>query len=190
MDQSKIPVRYAKALFLYGKEQGILSKLAEDVDLFADFFEQNPSVIPWLINPVIKIQQKKDAFTKHFKDNVSEISLRFLELVISKKREKFFPAIFRNFIHLYKADAGIKTLVLTSVTEVDDVIKQKISHRYQKHHKKGHEIVTRIKPSIIGGFMLQIDDLLYDASLSTELKRLRKELTGQVIEKNIKKTRP
>jgi len=189
MDQSKIPVRYARALFLLGKEKNILDRLAEDIKLLAEFFESTPSVTPWLRSPVIKMQQKKDAFRKQFKGRLSEITLKFTDLVITKKRERHFPGIFRNFIHLHKTDAGIKTLVLTTAFEVDESIKQKVSLGFDKKNKAGHELVTRVKPSIIGGFMLQTDDLLYDASLATELKRLKKELTGQVMEVAVKKRR-
>lgn len=187
MNQSKIPVRYARALFLFGKEKNILDKLAEEIKLLADFFENTPSLVSWLRRPVIKMRQKKDFFRKQFEGRLSEITLRFTDLVIIKKRERHFPEIFRNFIHFHKTDAGIKTLVLTTAFEVDESIKQKVILGFDKKNQKRHELVTRVKPSIIGGFMLQTDDLLYDASLATELKRLKKELTGQVIEETIKK---
>ena len=187
MNQSKIPVRYARALFLLGKEKNILDKLAEEVKLLADFFDNTPALIPWLRSPVIKMQQKKDLFRKQFKGRLSELTLNFTDLVINKKRERHFPEIFRNFIHFYKTDAGISTLVLTTASEVDESIKNKVSLGFDSKNQKRHEIITRVKPSIIGGFMLQIDDLLYDASLATELKRLKKELTGQLMEETYKK---
>ncbi len=186
MDQSKIPVRYARALFLLGKEKNILDKLAEEITLLAGFFETTPLLVPWLRSPVIKMQQKKDFFRKQFEGRLSEITLKFTDLVIIKKRERHFPEIFRNFIHFHKTDAGIKTLILTTAFEVDESMKQKVSLGFDKKNQKRHELVTRVKPSIIGGFMLQTDDLLYDASLATELKRLKKELTGQIMETAVK----
>ena len=180
MNQSKIPVRYAKALFLLGKEKGVLTGLAGDAKLLADFFNSTPDLMPWLQNPIVKMDVKKDLFHRQFKGRMSPLFFRFIELVISKKRERFFPDILRNFINFQKAEAGIKTMVLTTAIEVDDTLKQKISLDFSKNNKTEHDLVARVKPSIIGGFMLQIDDLLYDASLATELKRLSDELTGQM----------
>lgn len=178
MNQSKIPVRYARGLFLLGREKKILDKLAGDIMMLSSFFENTPSLDDWLRSPVIKTQGKKDLFRSQFEEEFTDETLDFLDLVISKKRERFFPGIFRNFIRLYKEEAGIKTLVLTTAVKIDDTIKQKLSLVFSDKGKSGHEFITRIKPSMIGGFMVQIDDLLYDASLATELKRMKKKLTG------------
>ncbi len=185
MNQSKIPVRYARALFLLGKEKKNLDKLSEDINLLAVFFENTPSLILWMRSPIIKMQQKKDLFHKHFEGQLNPETLKFVDLIISKNRENFFPGIFRNFMHFYKTDAGIKTLILTTAYKVDDLIKQRISHNFAQKTKFRHEFVTKVKPSLIGGFLLQVDDSLYDGSLATELKRLKKELTGQIIEETI-----
>ncbi len=187
MDQSKIPVRYGKALFLWGKEKGILEELSGEIKMLAGFFQNTPAVAPYLKSPLIKMQTKKDLFRKHLNDALSEATLRFIDLVVSNKRERYFPDIFRNFIQFYKADAGIKTLILTTAIEMDDAMKQMVSLSFDKKNNARHELVTRVKPALIGGFMIQTDDMLYDASLVTELKRLKKELTGQVLEKAVKK---
>ena len=180
MNQSKIPVRYAKALFLLGKEMGMLDTLVKDIKLLSAFFENNPALIPWLSSPIIKMADKKELFRKQFGENISQPAYRFIDLVITKQRERFFPSIFRDFISFYKADAGIKTLIFTTAVKADEAIKEKLCHLYAQKNQSGYELIAREKPSIMGGFMLQVDDILYDASLATELKKLKKELTAQV----------
>lgn len=190
MNESKIPARYARALFLTGKEKGILKMLSDEIQILSEFFENTPAIIPWLRSPAISAEEKKDVLRKQFESNLSETSLKFIGLVITKKRERYFQEIFRFFIQLYKADAGIKTLVLTTAAPIDDTTMQKLNLWYQQKDKPPHELVTRVKPSIIGGFMLQIDDILYDASVSNELALLKKELTKQVREEATTKHRP
>jgi F-type H+-transporting ATPase subunit delta len=182
MNESKIPVRYARALFLTGKEKKILKTLAGDITLLSEFFEKTPAVISWLRSPAISAQERKDFFREAFGNRLSETTMRFIDLVISMKRERYFMRIFRNFLQLYKDEAGIKTLILTTATEVDEVTGQRLSLMFEDKgkDKQKNELVTRVKPSIIGGFMLQIDDMLYDASVATELKQLKKELTRQL----------
>lgn len=180
MNQSKIPVRYAKAFFLLGKEREILDTLMKDIKLLSAFFENSPSLIPWLSSPIIKMADKKELFRKQFGEEISHPAYRFIDLVITRQRERFFPSIFRDFISFYKDDAGIKTLIFTTAMKVDEVIKEKLCQIFAQKNQSGYELIAREKPSIIGGFMLQIDDILYDASLATELKKLKKELTTQV----------
>lgn len=180
MNQSKIPVRYAKALFLLGKEKGVLSNLSQEAGQLAKFFAETPVLMTWLRSPVIKIEEKKELFHSRFEGQFSQLLLRFIDLVITKKRERHFPDMLRNFLNYQKADAGIKTLTLTTAVEVDDVFRQKVSQLFVQKDT-GIEMVSKIKPSLIGGFTVQVDDTLYDASLATEIKRLNKELTGQLM---------
>ena len=187
MNRSKIPVRYAKAFFLFAKGKKMLSALSEDVRLLSGFFEANPSLIHWLRSPVIKMDDKKELFRKQFEGTLSPMTFKFIDHLIERKRESFFPDILRNITQFHKADAGIKTIIMTTATEVDDSVRQKLSLKFSKKNRAGHEIITRVKPSLIGGFMLQIDDLLYDASLATEMKSLKKELTGQLKSGLVKK---
>jgi F-type H+-transporting ATPase subunit delta len=126
------------------------------------------------------LRKKKNFSISRFEGQFSQLLFKFIDLVISKKRERYFPDILRNFLSFQRADAGIKTLTLTTAVKVDDVFRQKISQLFVQKDT-GIEIVSKIKPSIIGGFTLQVDDTLYDASLATEIKRLNKELTGQLM---------
>ena len=188
MNDSKIPVRYARALFLAGKEKKMLEKIAADINIFMKFYEKTPSLVPWLRSPIISTREKKDLLRQHFKSRLSGITLKFIDLVLTRKRERYFPDIFRNFIHFHKVEAGIKTLVLTTATEIDEVTAQNLSLRFEKEGKPRNELVKKVKPSIIGGFMLQIDDILYDASVLTELKMLKKELVRQFREEAFNKS--
>ncbi|MFW5759485.1 MAG: ATP synthase F1 subunit delta, partial [Cyclobacteriaceae bacterium] len=102
MNQSQIPVRYARALFLSGKEKKILDKISNDILILDSFFKNNPSINAWLKSPVIKAEDKKNLFRKEFEDRISKITLKFINLVINKKREQYFTDIFRNFLQFHK----------------------------------------------------------------------------------------
>ncbi len=187
MNQGKVPLRYAKALFLKGKEENMLQELSEDIKILSSFFENSPSVISWLRSPIININEKKDFFRQQLNGQLSDTSFKFIDLVIKNKREKYFPAILKKFINFQENDAGIKILILTTAIDIDEALKQKIYKSFEKKYNSRIHLITRVKPSILAGFIIQIDDLLYDASLATELKKLKKKLTGQVREETFKK---
>ncbi len=187
MNQVKIPLRYAKALFIKGIEENMLQELSEDIKILSSFFENSPSVISWLGSPIIDIKEKNDFFRQKLNGQLTDTSFKFIDLVIRNKREKYFPAILKKFIKFQENDAGIKILILTSAIEIDEALKQRISKIFEKKYNSRIHLFTRVNPSIMGGFIIQTDDLLYDASLATELKRLKKELTRQVMEKSAKK---
>jgi F-type H+-transporting ATPase subunit delta len=181
MNQSKIPVRYAKALFLLGKEKGMLAGIAEEVSMVERFINGTPSLIPWMKSPAVKQSEKKSLFRRQFNSQVSPAVMKFIELIIDKQRERFLPDILRNFLLFQKAEAGIKTVILTTAIDPDEEIKQKVMLHFNKHFNKGFELVSKVKKSIVGGFTIQVDDLFYDASMLTQIKRLKTELTGQIV---------
>ncbi len=187
MNHGKIPLRYAKALFLKGIEKNMLQELSEDIKILSSFFENSPSVISWLGSPVIDIQEKNDFFRQELNGQLTDISFKFIDLIIKNKREKYFPAILKKFIEFQENDAGIKIIILTTAIEIDEAFEQKISRIFEKKYNSKIHLFTRVNPSILAGFIIQTDDQLYDASLATELKRLKKELTGQVLEKSATK---
>jgi F-type H+-transporting ATPase subunit delta len=180
MNHSKIPVRYAKALFLLGKEKGMLAGIAEEVGMVESFISGTPYLISWLNSPAVKLSDKKKLFRKQFHSRVSPPVMKLIDLVIDKQRERFLPEILRNFMLFQKAEAGIKTVILTTAIDPDEELKQKVRLHFSKNLDSGFELVTRVRESIIGGFTIQIGDLFYDASVLAQLKRLSKELTGSV----------
>ncbi len=176
MDESSISIRYAKALFAVSEERGLITVLKNDINLIADICSKSAEFMQFLKNPVIKVSQKKELISLIFKGKIDELTLDFLKLVIQNKRETFIPMICRNLLSLIKEARGIKTVVLTTATEIDEISLEKINKMLEKELGGTVEISKKIKPGILGGMILCIDDKQYDASVASQLKKIKKEL--------------
>ena len=126
MNESKISVRYAKALFLLGKEQNILPRLREDIELLNDSISSITELKDFLINPVNKSLRKLKVLNNAFKDRFHPVTNSFIALVIKNKREAFLLSISRVFIDLFKKDTGIKSATLTTSRAIDKELRNKI----------------------------------------------------------------
>lgn len=176
MEQSKINVRYAKAFFSLAKEKGLTLELRADAALVATLCNTSSDFILLLESPVIKISKKVKVIRSIFEGKVHELSLNFLVLITENKREKFIPGIFRNLEDLYRQDEGIKSAVFTSVSILDESILARIKQMLEKEYNAKVELSQKVDEKLIGGFILRIDDKQYDASIATQLKKIKEEL--------------
>jgi F-type H+-transporting ATPase subunit delta len=182
MNESQISVRYAKALFQSAAEQGLLDQVYEDMEVLTSTCKQEDFQymleVPTL-QPSQKIKLLASIFEKHF----SKISLSMINLVVKNKRESFLPGIARNFKGLYRKEKGISTASLVTAQQVDESALDGIRKLIKKAYDSEVEMTTTVDGDVIGGFKLTIEDMRYDASVASNLKKLKKQLLQTSIEK-------
>lgn len=175
MNDSKISVRYAKALFDSANEQGLLDKVRMDM-LHLQELCKVEEFDYFLRSPIMKESQKRKVIKSVLGDKVHTLTLSLLDLVLNNKRELSIPGIARNFEDQYKGFKGIKSAVLVSAASVDDKVKEKIAAILKKALKSDIELETEKNKDLIGGFVIRIDDQQYDASVARKLKNIEKQL--------------
>ncbi len=176
MDQSKINVRYAKAFFTLAKEKGLTLELRKDAGLISSVCESSSDFKLLLESPVIKTSQKSEAIRRIFEGKIHALSINFLLLIAENKRENYLPGIFRYLEDLYRREEGIKSAVLTSAQPLNEALVAQIRQILEKEFNAKVELTPRVDERLIGGFVLRVEDRQYDASLSTQLKKIREQL--------------
>lgn len=176
---SLIRVRYAKAFFQTAKEKNLLGELKSDIENIFSICINSPEFIGLLNSPVVKTRQKSELINQIFKNHLNDLTLKFLILITENKREAEIPGICRNFLELTRKDQNIKTATLITATEISSETTEKIRQIIEKETGAGIELATRINPELIGGMILRVDDKQYDASVATQLKKIRQKLLEQ-----------
>jgi F-type H+-transporting ATPase subunit delta len=179
MNDSKISIRYSRAIFQSALEKEILDKVYQDM-IFISEICKIAETKDFLGSPIIVPSKKEAIFHKMLGGNVEEITLSLIDLIVKNGRESFIPAIARVFIHETKKFKGITESVLTTAVKVDDKVKKQIADLISEGFKTKVELKETIDPEIIGGFILQIDDNYIDASIRNKLRKIKKELIGNV----------
>jgi F-type H+-transporting ATPase subunit delta len=176
MDQSKINVRYAKAFFSLAKEKGLTTELRSDAGLIANVCATSADFNVLLTSPVFKTSNKIKSIRSIFKGRINDLSLNFLVLITENNREKNIPGIFRNLEDLYRQEEGIKTAVLTSAKPLNESIIFQIRKNLENEFNSKVELSQKVNSELIGGFVLRVEDKQYDASISTQLKKIKEKL--------------
>lgn len=176
MNQSAITVRYAKAFFTLAKEKNILDALKTDIENIYNVCKNSTDFILLLESPVVKTSKKSKLISAIFKGNVHELSLNLLQLITKNKREVNIPGVCRNFLGLTRKDQNIKSAVLTTASEINSDTIKKIEGLLGIELKATIELSVNVKPEILGGLVLRLDDKQYDASVVTQLNKIKQKL--------------
>lgn len=179
MNHSKIAVRYSSALFQAALEKNILDKVKADM-VFISELCKTPETKEFLENPVIPPSKKSEIFHKMFEGNVDGLTLSLVDLLVRNEREAFLADIARSFIHSTQKHKGITEAILTTAVPVNAGIKKQVSDLVGNVFSTKVELKEIVDPAIIGGFILRVDDNYIDSSIRNKLRRVRKELLGNV----------
>lgn len=176
MNESKISVRYARALFQLCLEKDAVEEVYRDVRLIDRVMKENPNLGQILESQVIPPSRKEKILTQIFGDRTNQATMQLMHLIIKNHRESYIPMIMRQFMDLVKEKKGITEVLLTTAQPVSADMTNELKQLIAGKIAGTFEMKTLIKPEIIGGFILRVDDLQLDASVRKELDRIRKTL--------------
>jgi F-type H+-transporting ATPase subunit delta len=177
MNNNRISVRYAKALFQTALEKNIAEKIKSDMLLLI----ASSKILEFkhfLENPVIFPSKKQELFNHVFKDKVNDLTLDFFKLLTKNKRELFLSTIAINYKDLADKHFGIKAVELITAFKAEEKLLSDVSAIMSKIFKAKIEINKKTDPDIIGGFVLTVEGVQYDASVSHKLNNVKKDLLG------------
>jgi len=175
MNDSRISVRYSRALFQAALDNKILERINRDMILLKDVCA-NPEIKEFLSNPVIRPSKKTEILENLLSKDVHKLTLSLIGIVVKNGRERFLPAIARVFVHDTMKYNDITESLLTTAVKVDPDIKKQISDLIANLFKTKVDLKETIDETIIGGFILRVDDGYIDASVRNKLRKIRKEL--------------
>ena len=175
MNESRISVRYSKALFQSALEKNLLGRVNQDMILIKELCNL-PDIKELLNSPIIIPSKKTEVFHKLLVNNLHELTLSLVDLVVKNGRERYLPAIARVFVHNTLIHEGITESFLTTAVKVDSNIKKQVSDLIADLFKTKVVLKASVDESIIGGFVLRIGDNFIDASIRNKLRKIQKEL--------------
>lgn len=173
MISSKITKRYAKSLIELSIERGQLTDSYNDLVLVNKVCSENSDFILMLKSPIIATDKKLAIIKSIFSNQLSQLTLLFIEIITKKKRESLLSSIAKNFVELYKThNKIISTSVITSVP-LDNSLREKITVLVKKNTEYEVELNEKINSDIIGGSIIKIGDYQLDNSVKTQLQNLK-----------------
>ena len=176
MDNGLIPKRYAKALYKFALEKGETKRIYDLSKRVIDAFKENVDLQKVLSNPFISDDDKEKLLLSAAGEK-DDIFRQFVLLIISQKRVEFAYAMMLAYRDIYRKENHISQAKITTATKLDEERMKKLRKLVTDAFKGSElEFSEAIDPSLIGGFVIDVDSVRMDASLSNELEQLRQTL--------------
>lgn len=174
MQNPRLATRYAKSLLDMAVEQNQLEVTLADINMLDRVVASSREFAVVLRSPVIKADKKIAIVNALIGSRMAPLTKAFVDLLITKGREGGLPEIAQAFISQYKLMHRIKSVKLSTATPVNDSVKESIRKKLEAAMPDQKiEITEEIKPELIGGFVLQMDDKLFDASIRRDLNDIK-----------------
>lgn len=187
MSVQRIAGRYAKSLLELAQEQNKLDKVLGDIQSFRQA-AGNSDLAMLLKSPIVNADKKKAVLDALFSDKYDELTMAFMGILVNKGREPFLQAIADEFLAQYKSLKNITSVKVTTAQPLTEAGLKALQAKLEADADiKAVELETAVDKDLIGGFVLEMGDRIYDASVTHKLDVLKRQFTGNKYVSKIEK---
>jgi len=179
MSGSRAAIRYAKAALSFSLEQKKEVEVNNDMLLVVKTIDENKDLELLLNSPILKSEIKKSALKEIFTTKISSLSVGLIDLLIDNKRLSILNDVAKKYTILFDELKGIEVAKVTTAVPLTEALNEQILAKVKEITGKEATIENLINPDIIGGFILRIGDVQYDASIANKLQVLRRQFESE-----------
>jgi F-type H+-transporting ATPase subunit delta len=168
--------KYASVLFELGERHDQHEEFRRASGLLSDVLESDARVRQFLEMPKIDTRAKQQALRRALGGKVPELFIRFLLVVVAKRRQRLLAEIGREYATLLDEKLGRLHVQVTLAHEPDVEITRRIASELTRILGRTAILHVRIDPRIIGGIIVGYGDRIMDGSVRRRLMSLRSRL--------------
>jgi len=174
---TRAAIRYAKAVLDQANHAKISEVVFGDMKSIQQTLAGSKELRVVLQSPVVKAEDKKQALLQIFEKN-SDVTKGLIQILSSNKRINLLGSVARAYVDLYNNSKGVKVAtVITAVAITPEIQATVLSKVKEMTGSENVTIHNTIDDSIIGGFILRVGDLQYNASIANQLGNLKREFS-------------
>ncbi len=170
--------RYARALFDLARDHGLIDQFARELQGIRAFLDGHPEVDRILDDRLVAIKDKKEIIDRAFPRPLHQYVINFLHLLADKRREERLRDIIGAYGRLVDAHNGVIEVDVTSAVPLGPDEESRLGRALERAAGKRVRLRKNVDKAIVGGLVVRIDDRLYDGSVRSQLRKLRREMAG------------
>ena len=180
INSSKVAKRYAKALLDYSVEKAVEDAFFQEISSVVEVVRENPDLRALLHSPIVRMEIKHKVLQEVFSERSATLNL-LIEILVENKRVSDLYDIAREYVIQYNRYKEKTTVYLTTAVELPQRLKEQfVQKAIALSGRKNITLESKVEPQLIGGFILRIDDLQYNASIAHKLYGVREQLSENV----------
>jgi len=154
-------------------ENSQTEEMVSEVKHLLELINDSPELEKALSSPILETDAKKKFINVIFSKKVNSSLLNFLKLLADRQRIGILASILNRFLEIYRENSNIALATVTSAVELTDEQKGLITQKIVNiAGTEKLELVTKIDPSLIGGFVASVGSKVIDASLASQIRKL------------------
>lgn len=175
MKDARAALRYAKAILNLAKDSKEDSAVNKDMQLIVSTIEENNELEVVLESPIIKAADKMNVLNAMFSEKVNNITLGLFNLLKENKRISMLVSIAKKYTIIFDYYKHIQVAKVTTAVPISAEIEKQVLAKIVALTGDKANLENVVNPDILGGFILRVGDVQYDASISNYLSELKKE---------------
>ena len=179
MSGSRAAIRYAKAILSFALDQQKEVEVNNDMLLIANTINESKDLQLLLTNPVVKTELKKVVLKEVFATKISSLSQKLIDLLIDNKRLPILNEVAKKYTVIFDSLKGIEIAKVTTAIPLTDELNKQVLNKVKEITGKEATIENIVNPDIIGGFILRVGDVQYDASVANKLQVLKRQFADE-----------
>lgn len=177
MNDGLIPQRYARALYKSAQAKGDAGRVYEEMKTAALAFQKNPALRRTLSNPFVSREDKQKLLLAAVGPDPDAAYRSFVSLILDHNREDYAYGMTLAYMKIYRQANKISQVEIITANPLPETQEQKLKDLVTKAFPgRTFEWTHKIDPSLIGGFVVDVDSVRMDASISNEIEQLRHKL--------------
>ena len=177
MASTRAAIRYAKAILEMADAIGVTKEVSSDMTLIGSTINENLELSTFIQNPTIKVEDKENALQAIFTD-INGVTKGLFRLLLENKRFEILATITEEYNKLFDQMNGVEVAIVTTASPMSPELEAKVMAKIKEFSDKNITIENIIDESIIGGFILRIGDMQFNASITNRLQVLKRELSN------------
>ncbi|HBY68202.1 MAG TPA: ATP synthase F1 subunit delta [Flavobacteriaceae bacterium] len=170
-------IRYAKAVLQKAEENNTQNVMFGDMQSVKATLDGSKELQNMLQSPVIKAEDKKEALLKIFSGK-SDLTKNLIQVLVINQRLNLLGVVAESYIYLYNEAQGVKVAEVTTAVPLTSELKETVLVKVKELTGSTSVTINNIiDTTIIGGFILRVGDLQYNASIANKLNRIKREFT-------------
>ncbi|SFU03329.1 ATP synthase F1 subcomplex delta subunit [Algoriphagus locisalis] len=186
MSNQRVASRYAKSIMELSLEKGRLEEVHTDFQRLTALADSNRELALVMKNPVVNSDKKLNVLKALFAKGTDPLTMTFFEIVSRKNREEILLDVAKEFEVQYNLHHSIQVAEVTTTFPIDDMLRKEFADVVKEvSGKKTVQLVEKINPDLIGGYILTVNDRQLDESLSSKLRQLKTQFSQNHYESKI-----
>ena len=175
MNKGLVAVRYAKALLKFAENNNMEEEIYELAKFLQAVFVETPALHTALENPLIPKKRKRKFIISACGEHISDLFIKFIDLLLKNDRQDCLQSIMMQYQDAYNQSKNILRGKLITAVEIDNATAAHLTKSVEHKVEGKLDLEKIIDPSILGGFILDLDSIRWDASLKRQLNAIKQQ---------------